>query len=77
MINTKPNKQIPPKSQNAPSAPNTRNRSEKVFVTTNVQAQLKAVAKEAAVPLILAKNNVLFQLIYKYYYYVCIMIYTW
>jgi len=61
MTNTKPNRQMPPKNQKAPSAPNTRNRSENVLVTTNVQAQLKAVANEAAVPLILAerirKNN--------------------
>lgn len=57
MINTRPSKQIPPKSQKAPSAPKTRNRSENVLVTKNVQAQLKAVANEAAVPLILAENN--------------------
>lgn len=54
---------MPPNSQNAPSAPKTRNRSEKVLVTRNVQAQLKAVAREAAVPLILAKNNVLSRLV--------------
>lgn len=57
IINIKPVKQIPPKSQKAPSAPKTRNKSEKVFVTKNVQAQLKAVANEAAVPLIFAKNK--------------------
>lgn len=56
MMNTKPNRQIPPKSQNAPSAPKIRSRSENVLVTKNVQAQLKAVANDAAVPLILAKN---------------------
>lgn len=61
MINTKPSKQIPPKSQKAPSAPKTRSRSENVFVTTNVHAQLKAVAKDAAVPLILAGNSKIFR----------------
>jgi hypothetical protein len=48
---------MPPKSQNAPSAPKIRKRSENVLVTKNVQAQLKAVANEAAVPLILAEIN--------------------
>lgn len=57
MINIKPSKQIPPKNQKVPSVPKTRNKSENVLVTTNVQAQLKAVAKEAAVPLILAINE--------------------
>lgn len=57
MTNTKPIKQILPNSQKAPSGPRTRNKSENVLVTTNVQAQLKAVANDAAVPLILAKKK--------------------
>lgn len=54
IMNTRPSKQIPPNIQKAPSEPKTRNKSAKVLVTTNVQAQLNAVASEAAVPLILA-----------------------
>lgn len=58
MMNTSPSRQMPPNIQKAPSAPNTRNKSEKVLVTKNVQAQLNAVAKEAAVPRILAENRI-------------------
>jgi len=58
MINTRPIKQMPPNIQKVPSVPKTRNKSANVLVTTNVQAQLKAVANEAAVPRILAENRI-------------------
>jgi len=55
MMNIRPIRQMPPNIQKVPSVPKTRNKSANVLVTKNVQAQLKAVANEAAVPRILAE----------------------